>query len=135
MRIVLLGLFCICTAASAHLSGRVSSAEEGAMEGVLVSAKKQGSTITTTVVSDQDGRYRFPAKKLSPGRYTLTVRVVGYELEHLVPWSFRQVDTRPLLTGSERPPQSEPIDFHRDTSTPILDQIVYTPTTFCGIAI
>src|SRR6266851_6325822 len=40
------------------LSGRVSSAEEGAMEGVLVSAKKAGSTITITVVSDAQGRYR-----------------------------------------------------------------------------
>src|SRR6266568_1297074 len=46
------------------LSGRVSSAEEGAMEGVLVSAKKAGSTITITVVSDAQGRYRFPTGKL-----------------------------------------------------------------------
>ena len=34
------------------LSGKVSSAEEGLMEGVLVSAKKEGSTVTTTVVSN-----------------------------------------------------------------------------------
>jgi streptogramin lyase len=67
--------------AQVALAGKVSSAEEGAMEGVLVSAKKAGSTITITVVSDADGRYSFPAKKLSPGTYALKVRAVGYELE------------------------------------------------------
>jgi len=68
-------------APAAALAGKVSSAEEGAMEGVLVSAKKAGSTITVTVVSDAEGRYSFPAKKLSPGKYALKVRAVGYELE------------------------------------------------------
>ena len=48
-------------AQTAALTGQVSSAEEGVMEGVLVSAKKAGSTITTTVVSDKDGRFSFPA--------------------------------------------------------------------------
>src|SRR5262245_58043734 len=70
----------VCAQAPA-LAGKVSSAEEAAMEGVLVSAKKAGSTITVTVVSDAEGRYSFPAKKLSPGRYSLRVRAVGYELE------------------------------------------------------
>jgi len=65
----------------AALAGKVSSAEEGAMEGVLVSAKKAGSTITVTVVSDAEGRYSFPAKKLSPGKYSLKVRAAGYDLE------------------------------------------------------
>jgi hypothetical protein len=32
------------------LIGQITSAEEGAMEGVLVSAKKTGSTITISVV-------------------------------------------------------------------------------------
>ena len=63
------------------LNGRVTSAEEGAMEGVLVSAKKAGSTITVTVVTDAEGSYRFPDKKLAPGRYALSVRAVGYELD------------------------------------------------------
>jgi virginiamycin B lyase len=67
--------------APAALAGKVSSAEEGAMEGVLVSAKKAGSTVTVTVVSDADGRYSFPAKRLSPGKYSLKVRAVGYGLE------------------------------------------------------
>src|SRR5438067_6507427 len=51
------------------------------MEGVLVSAKREGSTITITVVSDAQGRYSFAARRLAPGRYALRVRAVGYELE------------------------------------------------------
>jgi streptogramin lyase len=62
------------------LTGQVSSAAEGAMEGVLVSARKHGSTMTVTVASDTTGRYRFPATKLEPGSYALAIRAVGYEL-------------------------------------------------------
>src|ERR1700694_3270525 len=61
------------------LSGQVSSQEEGAMEGVLVSARKTGATFTVTVVSDDKGHYGFPAAKLEPGHYTLTIRAAGYE--------------------------------------------------------
>ena len=63
------------------LTGLVSSPEEAAMEGVLVSATKAGSNITVTVVTGTDGRYSFPANRLGPGRYTLGVRAVGYELD------------------------------------------------------
>ena len=63
------------------LTGQVSSAEEGTMEGVLVSAKKSGSTWTTTVVSDAQGRYRFPRTKLDSGQYALAVRAIGYDLD------------------------------------------------------
>lgn len=62
------------------LTGHVTSAEEGAMEGVLVSAKKTGSTITTTVATDASGQYRFPADRMEPGQYTITIRAIGYEL-------------------------------------------------------
>jgi virginiamycin B lyase len=62
------------------LTGRVSSAAEGAMEGVLVSARKQGSTVTVTVASDSSGRFSFPATRLEPGSYALAIRAVGYEL-------------------------------------------------------
>jgi streptogramin lyase len=50
------------------------------MEGVLVSARKGASIIVTTVVSDAQGRYSFPSDRLSPGRYSLQIRAVGYEL-------------------------------------------------------
>jgi virginiamycin B lyase len=63
------------------LTGQVSSAEEGLMEGVLVSARKTGATFTITVVSDQQGRYQFPASKLEPGQYGLRIRAAGYDLD------------------------------------------------------
>lgn len=73
------------TSAAAALAGQVTSPREGAMEGVLVSAKKAGSTITTTVVTAASGRYKFPASHLEPGRYTLSIHAVGYELEAPAP--------------------------------------------------
>ncbi len=63
------------------LSGQVTSTEEGPMEGVLVSAKKKDSTITTTVASDKSGHYRFPKSKLDSGSYTISIRAVGYDLD------------------------------------------------------
>jgi virginiamycin B lyase len=81
------GLVCLLVAgpsaaepAGPALTGKVSAAE-GPLEGVLVSAKKSGSTVTTTVVSDKDGRYSFPASRLEPGSYALRIRAVGYELD------------------------------------------------------
>ena len=62
------------------LSGQVASQQEGAMEGVLVSAKRSGSTMTVTVVSDAQGRYSFPRERLDPGNYSMRIRAVGYEL-------------------------------------------------------
>jgi Carboxypeptidase regulatory-like domain len=59
----------------------LSAAWWGAMEGVLVSAKKAGSTVTITVVSDAQGNYSFPAAKLEPGQYSLRIRAVGYDLD------------------------------------------------------
>ncbi len=67
--------------APSALTGRITSAEEGPMEGVLVSVRKGGSTITTTVVSDREGRYRFPRARLEPGEYTVRIRAIGYDLE------------------------------------------------------
>ena len=63
------------------LTGEVSSAEEGAMEGVVVSARKDGSTISISVVTDAQGRFAFPAARLEPGRYTLKARAAGYEID------------------------------------------------------
>ena len=61
------------------LSGKIVS--DRPMEGVLVSAKKSGSTITVTVVSDAKGDYVFPADQLGSGRYELAIRAAGYALE------------------------------------------------------
>jgi streptogramin lyase len=63
------------------LSGQINSAEEGAMEGVVVTAKKTGSTFAVSVISDEKGHFTFPASKLDMGDYALRIRAVGYELD------------------------------------------------------
>jgi streptogramin lyase len=62
------------------LKGKVTSDAEGAMEGVVVSARKAGSTVTVSVVSDAQGNYCFPANRLSAGKYTVKIRAIGYDL-------------------------------------------------------
>ena len=69
------------TQSPAALMGQVTSAEEGPMEGVLITAKKTNSTIAITVVSDAQGHYRLPSSKLEPGQYAISIRAVGYDLE------------------------------------------------------
>src|SRR5215467_5410011 len=66
---------------AAALAGQVTSNEEGPMEGVLVTAKKAGSTVAITVVTDREGRYSFPASRLDPGQYAIKIRAVGYDLD------------------------------------------------------
>ena len=73
------------------LAGQVSSAEEGPMEGVLVSAQQNGSSISTTVVSGADGRFSFPRHNVAAGHYALRVRALGYELD-----GSQSVDVAPL---------------------------------------
>ena len=63
------------------LTGQVSSQKEKVMEGVVIGAKKDGSTMTINVVSDAKGRFSFPSEKLEPGRYALKIRAAGYDLE------------------------------------------------------
>jgi len=63
------------------LTGVVGTADQATMEGVLVSARKTGTNITVTVVSDKDGRFSFPASKIRPGEYSIAIRAVGYELD------------------------------------------------------
>ena len=63
------------------LGGQVTSAKEGNMEGVLVTAKKDGSNMSLTVVSDEKGHYAFPADRLTPGNYRVSVRAIGFVLE------------------------------------------------------
>jgi len=64
----------------AALSGEVTAASGGPMEGVLVSATRTDSTITIGVVSNRAGHYSFPVSTVSPGRYHLQIRAIGYAL-------------------------------------------------------
>ena len=66
---------------AAAMSGVVSSAQEGPMEGVVVSARKDGATITVSVVSDGKGHFSFPAARLEPGHYAISTRAGGYDLD------------------------------------------------------
>jgi len=50
------------------------------MEGVVVSAKRPGSTIMVSVSTNAQGEYRFPEGRLVPGEYDITMRAVGYTL-------------------------------------------------------
>ena len=108
------GLFPIALSAAdagnqkpAAIAGRVASGSDGAMEGVVVTARAAGATeaadcggnaaepaaasapiecklgrsiVSVSVVSDAKGDFRFPADRLPPGRYTLAIRAVGYVL-------------------------------------------------------
>ena len=87
----------------AALSGKVTSAEEGPMEGVLVSAKKDGSTITTTVVSDEQGRYRFSCRETAVGPLFVANPGRGVRPRRarpllMSPWAVR----RPRISRSSR---------------------------------
>jgi virginiamycin B lyase len=63
------------------LTGVVSSPGEGVMEGVVVSAKRAGSTMTVSVMTDAQGRFAFPANRLEAGAYAIRIRATGYDLE------------------------------------------------------
>lgn len=81
--------------AAIALEGQVSSAEEGAMEGVLVTARRAGANFTVTVVSDDKGQYRFLRKNLQPGEYSLQIRAAGYEFDGLA-----KIEVRPSKTAT-----------------------------------
>src|SRR5260370_21918200 len=63
-------------AAEALLSGTVTSAAGEKMGGVTVSAKAAGSSITTTVYTDESGHYYFPP--LPSGSYRVCAQAVTY---------------------------------------------------------
>ena len=67
--------------APAAITGQVSSAEEGPMEGVLVTARRDGAQYAVSVSTDARGVYSFPAQRLAPGTYSVAIRAVGYELD------------------------------------------------------
>jgi streptogramin lyase len=59
------------------LTGTIRSAAGERMEGVTISARASGSSITTSVFTDAEGEYFFPP--LSEGRYKVWAQAVGYE--------------------------------------------------------
>jgi streptogramin lyase len=79
-------LACVTTllvASAAHaadqlLSGAIASQSGQKLEGVTVSAKLEGSTITTSVYTDTAGNYFFPP--LPAGRYRVWAQALGFEI-------------------------------------------------------
>jgi streptogramin lyase len=59
------------------LTGTIKSASGENMEGVTVSAKIEGRTITTSVFTDKEGHYYFPP--MQDGNYRVWGQAVGYE--------------------------------------------------------
>ena len=62
---------------SALLTGTVKSDSGEKMEGVTVSAKGEGQTITTSLFTDEQGTYYFPP--LPRGKYKVWAQAQGYE--------------------------------------------------------
>ena len=72
------GIFAQSSPAGAVLSGTVKSSEGKPLEGVGVSARNAAETFTTTVYTDQAGRYFFPP--LGHGQYKIWAQAVGFEM-------------------------------------------------------
>jgi len=64
-------------APEALLSGAVAARSGARLEGVTVSAKREGATITTSVYTDAAGNYFFPP--LPAGKYRVWAQALGFE--------------------------------------------------------
>src|SRR5882762_6621293 len=64
-------------AADQLLSGAIAARSGQKLEGVTVSAKLEGSTITTSVYTDTAGNYFFPL--LPSGKYRVWAQALGFE--------------------------------------------------------
>jgi len=62
---------------TAQLSGTVKTTDGKPLEGVGVSARSASETFTTTVYTDQSGRYSFPP--LNSGQYKVWAQTLGFE--------------------------------------------------------
>ena len=75
--LVATGLATTAQAADFPLSGTIASATGEKLGGVTVSAKAQGTTITTSVYTDEQGGYYFPP--LSAGKYNVWAQALAFE--------------------------------------------------------
>jgi virginiamycin B lyase len=64
-------------AADQLLSGAIASATGEKLGGVTVSARLEGSTITTSVYTDESGAYYFPP--MAAGKYSVWAQTLGFE--------------------------------------------------------
>jgi streptogramin lyase len=66
-------------AADIIMNGSIKSSAGQAMGGVMVSVKPEGGTITTTVLTDEAGRYYFPP--LAAGKYRAWAQALSFATE------------------------------------------------------
>ncbi len=67
----------LAPAHAATVSGTVKGPDGAPFRGAFIQAQHAGTKITTSVLSDRQGRYRFD--NLAGGAYQLRVRAVGYD--------------------------------------------------------
>src|SRR5712675_973549 len=72
-----LGMTVSAQAADQILSGSIATAAGQKLDGVVVSAKREGSTITTSVYTDATGNYYFPP--MAAGKYNIWAQTLGFE--------------------------------------------------------
>jgi virginiamycin B lyase len=75
--LVVVGFAATPASADQLLTGSIASTAGQKLEGVLVSAKKEGSTITTSVYTDLNGDYFFPA--MADGKYQVWAQTLGFQ--------------------------------------------------------
>jgi len=75
--LIVAGFAATTASADQLLTGSVASAAGQKLEGVLVSAKREGSTITTNVYTDLNGEYFFPA--MADGKYQVWAQTLGFK--------------------------------------------------------
>ena len=86
-------------AADQLLSGAIASASGEKLGGVTVSAKLDGSTITTSVYTDEQGNYYFPP--LPAGKYRVWAQALAFETDQERGRSLR-VAQRPRAQADDR---------------------------------
>ena len=105
MRAILLtsaaSLFVMATAASAAdqlLTGVITSPSGEKLGGVTVSAKQDGTTITTSVYTDESGNYYFPP--LPEGKYNVSAQALGFETAkgtaNLTSTTYHDISLKPM---------------------------------------
>src|SRR4249919_1943510 len=67
----------VALAADQLLTGVISSPSGEKLGGVTVSAKQDGTTITTSVYTDESGNYYFPP--LAAGKYSIWAQALGFQ--------------------------------------------------------
>src|SRR5258705_638812 len=72
-----LGMTVSAQAADQILSGSIATAAGQKLDGVVISAKREGSTITTSVYTDATGNYYFPP--MAAGKYNVWAQAIGFE--------------------------------------------------------